>query len=189
MYAIVKFACRREYAATAVDIIARRTRLSFLDAEAALEALPKVIDLMAVELNWSRKRQTQEFADGLAFLESMGLSKARIGKLTIEDVRKGRHKQCLEVDDDLLSRTVFTVEELDTLKRKFQEMDDDKDGVISEKDLSATMAKLGFGDVPKVRFLSLPFAGMSLIVCEQDTVQRILFEVDYNLDEIGRAHV
>lgn len=115
---------------------------------------------MAVELNWSRKRQNQEFKDGLYFLESMGLSKSRIGKLTMEDVRKGRHKQHLEIDDDLLSRTVFTVEELDTLKRKFQEMDDDKDGVISEKDLSATMAKLGFGDVPKVRFSlsSLSFA-------------------------------
>ena len=48
----VRWACRREYAATAVDVIARRTRLSFLNAEAALDALPKVIDIMAIELGW-----------------------------------------------------------------------------------------------------------------------------------------
>lgn len=44
----------REYAVTAVDMIARRLRLSFLNAQAAQEALPVVVDIMAEELGWSK---------------------------------------------------------------------------------------------------------------------------------------
>ena len=47
----------REYACTAVDIIARRTRLAFLNVHAAEEAVPRVIELMAKELNWSKDLQ------------------------------------------------------------------------------------------------------------------------------------
>ena len=47
----------REYAATAVDILARRTRLAFLNVRAAEEALPRVIELMARELGWSKQKQ------------------------------------------------------------------------------------------------------------------------------------
>lgn len=34
-------------------MIARRLRLSFLNSQAALEALPNVIDIMGEELKWS----------------------------------------------------------------------------------------------------------------------------------------
>ena len=37
----VRYACKREYAATAVDILARRMRLSFLNVQAAEESLPR----------------------------------------------------------------------------------------------------------------------------------------------------
>ena len=47
----------REYAERAVDVLSRRTRLSFLDAQAALDVLPKVIQIMSRELNWSKNRQ------------------------------------------------------------------------------------------------------------------------------------
>ena len=36
------------------DIIARRMRLAFLNAEAAEEALPQIIDIMGEELKWSK---------------------------------------------------------------------------------------------------------------------------------------
>lgn len=119
----VVWACRREYACTAVDVIARRTRLSFLNAEAALEALPRVISIMSKELGWSEAEQARQFKDATTFLGSMGLSPARIGNLTIEDVKAGRHKQSLEIEDELLARTIFTPEELQGLKSKFHEMD------------------------------------------------------------------
>lgn len=59
----IRYAVRHEYAQTAVDVLARRTRLSFLNAQAALEALPKVIDIMTEELGWDRRRQDLEWKD------------------------------------------------------------------------------------------------------------------------------
>lgn len=43
-----------EYACTAVDVIARRLRLAFLNVQAAEEALPVIVDIMAEELHWSK---------------------------------------------------------------------------------------------------------------------------------------
>lgn len=43
----------REYACTAIDMIARRMRLAFLNVQAAQEALPEIICIMGEELNWS----------------------------------------------------------------------------------------------------------------------------------------
>jgi glycerol-3-phosphate dehydrogenase len=59
----VRYAVRHEYAQTAVDVLARRTRLAFLNAQAALEALPKVIDIMAGELKWDKQRKEVEWRD------------------------------------------------------------------------------------------------------------------------------
>jgi glycerol-3-phosphate dehydrogenase len=69
----VRYAVREEYACTAVDVLARRTRLAFLNAEAALGALPKVIELMSEELSWDKKRQEKEFIIATQFLATMGL--------------------------------------------------------------------------------------------------------------------
>jgi glycerol-3-phosphate dehydrogenase len=44
---------RHEFAETAVDVLAHRTRLCFLSADAAREALPRVVEIMAVEKGWS----------------------------------------------------------------------------------------------------------------------------------------
>ncbi|KAK4705827.1 glycerol-3-phosphate dehydrogenase, partial [Phenoliferia sp. Uapishka_3] len=110
----VTWACRREYAQKAVDVIARRTRLSFLNAEAALDALPKVIDIMATELGWSKSRMNQEFQDATAFLESMGIARTRTIGLTLEDVRDGKHKVPRGVDD--YKKAVFTASEVEELK-------------------------------------------------------------------------
>ena len=70
----VLYAARHEYACTAVDVLARRTRLAFVDAQAALAALPRVIEIMSKELGWSRARQRAEYARGVQFLGSMGLA-------------------------------------------------------------------------------------------------------------------
>ncbi|ANB13241.1 glycerol-3-phosphate dehydrogenase [Sugiyamaella lignohabitans] len=67
------YAMRYEYATTAVDFLARRTRLAFLNSTAAFEALPSVIDVMAKELNWSKTRKDQEYEQSVEFLKGMGL--------------------------------------------------------------------------------------------------------------------
>lgn len=47
----------REYACTAVDMIARRIRLAFLNVEAAQEALPEIVNIMAEELSWNEEEK------------------------------------------------------------------------------------------------------------------------------------
>lgn len=84
----VRYAVRHEYAQTAVDVIARRTRLAFLNAQAALESLPMVIDLMAEELKWDKRRQEGEWKNALQYLGSMGLPKGKLS-LTRKDVEAG----------------------------------------------------------------------------------------------------
>lgn len=84
----VRYAVRSELAQTAVDVVARRTRLAFLNVNACLEALPKVIDIMAVELSWSKNRKEQEWKDAVNFLVSMGLSENRAG-ITRKEVEGG----------------------------------------------------------------------------------------------------
>ncbi|KAH9912848.1 uncharacterized protein BXZ73DRAFT_107184 [Epithele typhae] len=69
----VRYACRYEYAETAIDVIARRCRLSFLNAQAALDALPRVVEIMAEERRWPRARVQAELAAATEFLGSMGL--------------------------------------------------------------------------------------------------------------------
>ncbi|KAJ7460903.1 FAD dependent oxidoreductase-domain-containing protein [Mycena galericulata] len=70
----VRYAVRHEYALTPIDVLARRTRLSFLNARAALEALPRVADIMAAELHWSRAEKARQVGRAVAFLASMGLA-------------------------------------------------------------------------------------------------------------------
>lgn len=69
----VHYALKYEYATSVMDILARRTRLAFLDAQAAREALPAVIDIMGVHFGWDVARQEREYTSGLNYLISMGL--------------------------------------------------------------------------------------------------------------------
>lgn len=54
--------CRREFAETLVDVIAHRTRFSFLNVTATVEALPLVTELMAQEKGWTDSRVEEERA-------------------------------------------------------------------------------------------------------------------------------
>jgi glycerol-3-phosphate dehydrogenase len=72
-----RYAVRCEYALTATDFIARRTRLSFLNVQVTLECLPRIIDIMGEELGWSQSKKEKEFEDSLWFLRSMGLPEVR----------------------------------------------------------------------------------------------------------------
>jgi glycerol-3-phosphate dehydrogenase len=84
----VRYAVRSEYAQTAADVLARRTRLSFLNAQAALQALPRVIDIMGDELKWSSARREAEWKDTVGFLASMGLAPGLL-QVTREEVMQG----------------------------------------------------------------------------------------------------
>jgi glycerol-3-phosphate dehydrogenase len=85
----IRYAVQREYAMTAIDVLARRTRLSFMDAKAALEALPKVVECMGQELGWSATRQEEEWMTTVRFLGTMGLEAGLTG-ITMEEVMEGK---------------------------------------------------------------------------------------------------
>ena len=85
----IRYAVREEYAQTAVDVLARRLRLAFLNAQASLDALPRVIDIMAQELKWDTRRREREWRDGVDFLLGMGLPASREG-ITREEVVAGK---------------------------------------------------------------------------------------------------
>ncbi|CAA6675602.1 unnamed protein product [Spirodela intermedia] len=71
----VAYCARQEYCESAVDFIARRSRLAFLDTDAAGRALPRVIEIMAAEHAWDRRRRREELRQGREFLETFKSSK------------------------------------------------------------------------------------------------------------------
>ncbi|XP_004307359.1 PREDICTED: glycerol-3-phosphate dehydrogenase SDP6, mitochondrial [Fragaria vesca subsp. vesca] len=71
----VAYCARNEYCESAIDFIARRSRLAFLDTDAAGRALPRVIEILATEHNWDNSRQKQELEAARKFLETFKSSK------------------------------------------------------------------------------------------------------------------
>jgi glycerol-3-phosphate dehydrogenase len=121
----VRYACHHEYACNAIDVLARRTRLAFLNARAALDAAPRVIDIMAEELGWDRQKQKEELQNVREFLKTMGLFPSAPGEL-------------------LYSQHCFRPEELNRFKAEFVAIDKDHDGIISKSDAEKLLGKLGF---------------------------------------------
>ncbi|KAF8869007.1 DAO-domain-containing protein [Gymnopilus junonius] len=101
----VRYAVRHEYALTAIDVLARRTRLSFLNARLALDALPQVVDIMAEELGWSLSERQRQIDKAVNFFGSMGLSPAYVAthrprpipRGTWEKVQTGLWDACIAV--------------------------------------------------------------------------------------------
>jgi hypothetical protein len=71
----VKYAVRKDWARHADDILARRTRLLFLNKEAAIKAVPMVVDIMAAELGWSAEKKQAEDLIAYQFIHHFGGSK------------------------------------------------------------------------------------------------------------------
>nr|CAD1835767.1 unnamed protein product [Ananas comosus var. bracteatus] len=66
----VAYCAHNEYCETAVDFIARRSRLAFLDTDAARQALPRIIQILASEHKWDKARQNLELEKAKEFLET-----------------------------------------------------------------------------------------------------------------------
>lgn len=106
----------REYARTAIDMIARRLRLAFLNVQAAQEALPGIIDIMAEELHWSaeeKKKQQREASEFLAQEMGQMVNRASRDKIPIN----------------------LTKEEIQLYIKRFGIIDKDKKGYVSVNDI------------------------------------------------------
>ncbi|CAG8454782.1 17699_t:CDS:2 [Funneliformis caledonium] len=137
----VRYAVRREYACTLVDVIARRTRLAFLNAQATLESLPYIIEIMSEELGWTPEKQIQEFDKATEFLFTMGLprpkEKLTINKVQIESAKSSEH-------EDIYSRSRFQPEELASFQKVFSELDVSGDGRIKTANIDKALAFVGY---------------------------------------------
>ncbi|XP_049850720.1 glycerol-3-phosphate dehydrogenase, mitochondrial-like [Schistocerca gregaria] len=67
----VVYAVKNEYACTAIDVLARRLRLAFLDVKATQDALPRTIEIMGKLLNWDSEKKKQEYEESMVFLRNM----------------------------------------------------------------------------------------------------------------------
>ncbi|XP_071943188.1 glycerol-3-phosphate dehydrogenase, mitochondrial-like [Antedon mediterranea] len=118
----VTYACR-EYARSAVDVIGRRLRLGFLNVQAAEEALPRIVDIMAEELKWNKAKKEEELKKTKTFLcNEMGLS---------------CHVSLLKVPLN------FSKPEIEKYRKRFQLLDQSKKGFITAIDVRNYLESIG----------------------------------------------
>jgi len=114
----------KEYACTAIDVLARRLRLSFLNVQAAEEALPTIVTIMGEELGWDDKEKAKQTEDAIQFLRT------EMGK----DVNKASRD---EIPINL------TKAEISEYVKRFNALDNGKKGYVSINDIRGSFKNLG----------------------------------------------
>ncbi|NXO30585.1 GPDM protein, partial [Cisticola juncidis] len=114
----------REYARTAVDIISRRTRLAFLNVQAAHEALPRIVDIMAKELNWCEHKKKEQLEMAKTFLYYEMGYKVKTDQLT------NTSEICLMPSD------------IERYKKRFHMFDKDNKGFITILDVQRVLQSI-----------------------------------------------
>ena len=123
----VVYAARHEWAMHVEDVIARRTRVAFLDKRAALKAIDRVTELMGDELGWGSIRREQEILRALDFMAHFG----------------GPEKREDELQD--ISSRMATHADISAI---FKEIDEDGDGSVSDVEIEAMVGRLGYSMSP-----------------------------------------
>ncbi|KAK1165735.1 glycerol-3-phosphate dehydrogenase, mitochondrial-like [Acipenser oxyrinchus oxyrinchus] len=113
----------KEYACTAIDIIARRTRLGFLNVQAAEEALPRIVEIMGKELKWSEQKKKEELEAAKQFLYYEMGSKTRSEQLTNTEIN-------------------LTPADVDRYKNRFHKFDKQKKGFITVVDVKHVLESI-----------------------------------------------
>jgi len=116
----VEYAVQNEYAVTAKDMLTLRMRLAYINSEAAKKSIPRVVDLMAESLGWSRAEKKRQTA----------LAEDYIGQFggPVADKKNAQ----------LRARTYTDLMDI------FNSVDTKNTGYIDEKGVELAVAKLGF---------------------------------------------
>uniref|UniRef100_A0ACB8G166 Glycerol-3-phosphate dehydrogenase n=1 Tax=Sphaerodactylus townsendi TaxID=933632 RepID=A0ACB8G166_9SAUR len=114
----------QEYACTAVDMIARRTRLAFLNVQAAEEALPRIIEIMGKRLKWSEQKKKEELAEAKKFLYYEMGYKVRSEQLTDH------------------SEITLTPTDIERYKKRFHMFDKEAKGFITVLDVQRVLESI-----------------------------------------------
>ncbi|XP_061632574.1 glycerol-3-phosphate dehydrogenase, mitochondrial isoform X1 [Phyllopteryx taeniolatus] len=163
----------KEYACTAIDLIARRTRLGFLNVQAADEALPRIVQIMAKELGWSQERKTAELEAAKKFLyHEMGYRSrseqlTKTSEMTLDNQEVARYKKRFHMFDKESKGFITTVdvqEVLDSinvhidenaLHEILNEVDVNKNGQIEIDEFLQLMSAVKKGQVSDSRLAIL----------------------------------
>uniref|UniRef100_A0A674E8Z0 Glycerol-3-phosphate dehydrogenase, mitochondrial n=1 Tax=Salmo trutta TaxID=8032 RepID=A0A674E8Z0_SALTR len=117
----------KEYACTAIDVIARRTRLGFLNVQAADEALPRIVDIMGKMLDWSDKKRTEELEAAKKFLYLEMGYRSRSEQLTgTTEITLDTQELCL----------------IDRYTNRFHKFDKDSKGFITTVDVQRVLQNI-----------------------------------------------
>nr|CAB3250536.1 glycerol-3-phosphate dehydrogenase, mitochondrial [Phallusia mammillata] len=160
-----------EYACTVVDVLARRTRLAFLNVDAAEQALPQILNLMQRYLGWSKDRTEQEREAAMQFLSvemgkgaKEGLQSKGIS-LNAIDVEKYKHRFNMvdkerkgfitTVDIQRLLKDLNLGLDDDTLLDMLNEVDLNKNGKVELDEFLELMSNVTAGDVATNRLATL----------------------------------
>lgn len=95
----VIFAVRHDWACHAEDILARRTRMLFLNKAAALRALPTVVRIMAHELEWDDEKQQHELQRSFDYIRHFGGPKPSIPEQENEFEQRTRLATAADLKD------------------------------------------------------------------------------------------
>ena len=138
----IAWACR-EYACTIEDVLSRRTRLAFLNRDAALAAIPHVAEIMAKELGWSKEVKAKQMQAARVYVESYAgripdKHGAKLRDATYRDVqdifnaidRDGNGYLDRQEIGEVAEVLGFPLTEQE-LNKAFQELDRDGNGRIS----------------------------------------------------------
>ena len=97
----VVYACRHEMARTVKDMLTTRMRLAYLNSEAAKQAIPRVANIMASELGWSRSERDRQVKQAQQYIGDFGgpvadKSNAQLKAATYTDL----HEIFVSIDKD-----------------------------------------------------------------------------------------
>jgi len=112
----VEYACKNEMACTVADMLTLRTRLAYLNSEAAMAVAPKVADLMAPHMGWSRAEKKRQLVEAEKAIAEFG------GPVPHEDTK------------------LSSIKDLTTL---FKTLDMDQNGYFDFEEMKLMAKKLG----------------------------------------------
>ncbi|CAB9506703.1 3-phosphate dehydrogenase, mitochondrial [Seminavis robusta] len=119
----VEYACKHEMACTVTDMLTLRTRLAYLNSEAAMEVAPKVADLMAKALGWGRAEKRRQLEAAQKAIACFGGPRPHVSKSA-----------------NSLTTGTGSVSDIVSL---WERLDRDKKGYLDLEDLKFTAKRLG----------------------------------------------
>lgn len=185
----IEYMCKHEMATTVKDVLTLRMRLAYVNSEAAKAAIPRVADLMAISLKWSKKEKQAQIQQANEYIGQFGgpianKSGAQIRSATFTDL----HEVFTSLDKEgsgyldmsklnvAATKLGFPFRSQGELKAKFAEIDINGNGRISEMEFIEWWNKA----TPATRRLQNQ---MSLTAASEVALDKTLFEGKPDADE------